>query len=191
MKLLNPRQRALVWYVVETGTDNWTDAVTKVGYTGSYETLRVTASRLRRDPKIGLAIREVTESQPNFDAPMALNSIRRIASDPSHKDCGKMSLALLGMAGMSPVARTEATHTHVVVGDPLVALEAKLSQLPPDVAAALRAQLFPPAERIMIDVTPVHPADPDDTGTAGPDHDPDLAGGISDEEAAALLKDIF
>src|SRR5208282_4208129 len=125
------------------------------------------------------------------DLPLALSTIRRIAADPAHKDAGKMALALAGMAGMSPVARTESTTTHVIVGDPLVALEAKLARLPPDVAAALRAQLFPPAERIMIDVTPVHAADPDPLGDPTGNPGSDVAYEISDDEAAELLKDLF
>lgn len=172
MRILNPRQQALVWYILETGTDNWTEAVTKVGYTGNYETLRVTASRLRRDPKIGLAIKEVAATRPNFDLPLALGTIRRIAADPTHKDAGKMALALAGMAGMSPIVRTEQHNTHLVISDPMVAVEAKLAMLPPEVAEALRTQLFPPEQRKVIDVTP----------TPAPE--------LTDDELTALLRDL-
>src|SRR5271166_2903806 len=114
MAALNPRQQALVWYLVDTGTDNWTEAVTEAGYEGTYDSLRVTASRLRRDTKIGLAITEVGRSRPSFDLPMALRTIRTIAADPTHKDAGKMALALAGMSGVSPINRSEATVTHTL-----------------------------------------------------------------------------
>jgi hypothetical protein len=213
MKALNPRQQALVLYLLDTGTDNWTEAVTEVGYEGSYATLRVTASRLRRDPKIGMAIAEVGRQRPSFDLPMALRTIRTIAADPSHKDAGKMALALAGMSGVSPVARSEQAVTVTHHLDPMAAIEAKLAILEASgavaVAATLRKQLLPPE---MIDVTP-EPVAPVRVPDSVPERDitfcpkgscmrhqscqytpclaPELTPELSEEDTDALLADLL
>jgi hypothetical protein len=185
MKALNPREQALVFYLIDTGTTNWTKACEEVGYTGGYDALRVTASRKRRDPRIGLALREVGSQVPNFDLGVAMKTIREIAADPSHKDAGKMALALAGMAGVSPIVKAETVNKHVVIVDPIASIEAKLALLPPDVADNLRRQLLPP-DRRMIDVTPAR-VSPEpvhsDPGTEGD--------ALTEAEAAELLKDIF
>src|SRR6516162_2463199 len=109
MKKLNLREQALVWYLIETGTDNWTKACEEAGYTGTYGALRVTASRKRQDPRIGLALRELAASLPNFNINVAMKSLHTIASDPTHKDCGKIALALARSAG-AIVERVEHEH---------------------------------------------------------------------------------
>ena len=117
-----------------------------------------------------------------------------------------MALALAGMSGVSPIARSETQTTVTHTLDPLAAMEAKLAILPPEVAAVLRAQLLPPR---MIDVTPTSahssPALHDSLGvgedmTAGEIADQKEAEGIrelaeegfyTDEEADALLANLL
>src|SRR5216684_2096830 len=152
MTELNPRERALVDYILETGTDNFTEACLAVGYGGTRETVGPTASRKRRDPRIQAAIVEVGRQLPALGLPMAMRTITHIASDTSHKDALRAALALAGMSGISPITKsvTETTVVHHL--DPLAAIEAKLAMLPPEIAATLRDQLMPP--RQMIDITP-------------------------------------
>jgi hypothetical protein len=157
MAELNPRQQAVVWYLLDTGDDNWTRACQQAGYTGTYESIKVTASRLRQNPKMGMAIQEMSARMPNVNSAMAMKTLLQIAGDPSHKDAAKVALALARMAGITEVNKSEkrVVHAHE---DPLARIELNLAKLPPDIAARLRAELLPHIEAAttypMIDVTP-------------------------------------
>lgn len=155
MRALSPRDQAVVGYLIDTGSDNFTEACAAAGFSkdGSQGALRVTASEKRRSPKIHAAIREVASQLPSAYAPMALQTTALIAGDPSHKDALRASLALLAMCAISPIARsqTETTVSHTL--DPLASIEAKLAMLPKEAADALRRTVLP-APVTMIDVTP-------------------------------------
>src|SRR5262249_45409033 len=101
------------------------------------------------------AIREMAQSRPFTMLPGALKTLGDVATDPSHKDSVKAALAIVGMAGMGPIARqmTDHRHEHTHKLDPISSIEAKLAQLPPETAALLRKQLLPPDHQV-IDVTP-------------------------------------
>jgi hypothetical protein len=172
MTELNERERALVDYLIETGTDNYTEACRAAGYSAeSYDALRVTSSRKRRDPRIQAAVVELGRQMPALGLPMAMATITSIARDTGHKDALRAALALAAMSGISPITKSEAVVQHNHTLDPAASIEAKLALLPPDIADMLRLQLLPE----MIDVTPRLPA-------------PDK---LSAEEAAALMEDIL
>ena len=155
MRALNPRQQAIVSYLLDTGqvdSDAWTEAALQVGYSpsGNRKAASVTAHTLRHSPKITAAIQEEARRRVGNDLPMFLKTIRTIASDPSHKDALKAATTGAAMAGVSAVtlSRNETHVTHHV--DAYAEIEAGLAQLPPLVADAMRKALLPP----MIDITP-------------------------------------
>lgn len=104
MKSLNFRQRAVVDWLVTTGSTNWTQACREAGYEGNDMTLRTTAHRFRLHPRICAAIVEEGKRRVNLALPMALETIAKIAGNHEHKDALKAALALAGMSGISPVA---------------------------------------------------------------------------------------
>lgn len=158
MRALNPRQRAVVSYLLDTGqvdSDAWTEACERAGYSPagvSRNALNVTAYRLRHDPKLTAAIQEEARRRVGNDLPMFLKTIRTIASDPSHKDALKAATTGAAMAGVSAISLSK-TETHVTHHlDPFDEIERNLALLPPERAAVLRKMLLPPT----IDITPTH-----------------------------------
>lgn len=119
MKELNARQQAVIYYMIDTGADNWTEACKEAGYSqdGSYDALRVQASRMKRDPRIAAALVEEGKRRVNFDLPTALKTIRTIAGDIAHKDALKAATTLAAMSGVSAVTVSKTEHTHIHTGD--------------------------------------------------------------------------
>lgn len=183
MRALNPRERALVDYLLETGTSNWTEAVTAAGYIGTYDGLRVQAAEKRKDPKIHAALTEVGKQRLALGIPIGLKAVMDAARDPSHKDSVRAGLALLAMNGISPITKSENATVVTHTLDPLAAIEAKLALLPPEVAAAIRLTLPGAAPPLMIDVTPVGTIENVRAGAE--------VTGLSEAEADELLADLL
>ena len=160
MRALNPRQQAIVAYLLDTGQvdkDAWTEAAIAVGYSpsGNRQAAAQTAHNLRHSPKVTAAIQEEARRRVGNDLPMFLKTIRTIAGDPSHKDALKAATTGAAMAGVSAISLSK-TETHVTHHlDPFDEIERNLALLPPERAAVLRKMLLPPT----IDVTPTRDID--------------------------------
>ena len=119
MKELNPRQRAVVHYLLDTGKGgspgDWPDACKAAGYSpdGSDGALRVTAHRLRHDPRLSEAIVEEGKRRQAHNLPAFLKTISSIGADIAHKDALKAALAGAAMVGVSPVTVSK-TENHVI-----------------------------------------------------------------------------
>ncbi len=153
MKSLNPRQQAVVHYLLDTGTDNFSEAARASGYSedGSDGALRVTAHRLKQNPDIAEALVEEGKRRMAHSLPVFLKTIRMIGGDISHKDALKAATTGAAMSGVSAVSVSKSEQHVIHHGDPGAAIEAKLARLSPEKAAALRAALGLPT---IIDITP-------------------------------------
>lgn len=152
MKALNPRQRAVVDYMITTGSTDFNAAAEAAGYMNeSRNGFRVQVYRLAHDPRLSEAIIEEGKRRMAHSLPAFLRTITEIGTDKSHKDALKAALAGAAMSGVSPVTVTKHEHQHNVHVDAKAEIEAGLLQLPPDVADMLRQKLLPPT---TIDVTP-------------------------------------
>lgn len=143
MKKLNLRQRAVVEYVLMTGTDNWCEAARAAGYkTGSDNALKVQAFYLSHHPDIQAAL--AVEGRKRFGAaiPMFQRVIKEIAEDPTHKDRLNAAKTGLAIAGIAPTQEINVNHNHVL------SVDEKLARL-----AQIRDQLAQ-MEGPVIDVTP-------------------------------------
>lgn len=128
MKVLNPRQRAVVHYLLDHGYGadslHWTEACAAAGYSpdndGNTGGLRVTATRLRHNPKLGEAIIEEGKRRVTLDLPAFLQTIRIIGRDHTHKDGLKAALAGAAMSGVSPVTVSRNEHVHKHEGGSLM-----------------------------------------------------------------------
>ncbi len=121
MRELNDRQRAVVCYLLDHGSDNFTEACKAAGYSkdGSYDALRITASRLRNTPAISAALVEEGKRRVNLYLPMALRTISSIAGDTAHKDALKAATTLAAMSGVSAVTVSK-SEQHVIHHDSLM-----------------------------------------------------------------------
>jgi phage terminase small subunit len=82
-KMLTEKQRAFVVHFVETGGDNATESARAAGYADNGGSgIRVAATRLKADPRVLAAIREVTEQQLGIDLPKARAALPRDRSQP-------------------------------------------------------------------------------------------------------------
>lgn len=114
MRELNQRQRAVVYYLLDTGTDSWSEAAREAGYShnGSEGGLRVTAHRLRHDPRMAAALVEEGRRRPAYNLGVYFKTMDAIARDPAHKDALKAATTLAAMVGVSPISISK-TETHV------------------------------------------------------------------------------
>lgn len=114
MQALTERQRSVVDWIVTTGDDNWSEAVRHAGYGDSAGgSARVTASRLKKDPRITDAIVEETRRRLKVDGlPRAANTLLAIVGNPAHKDAARVAKDLLATAGISPIHMQQTTVVH-------------------------------------------------------------------------------
>ena len=129
MSALNPRQRAVVDYILTVGTDNWTAACIAAGYENTEGAIRVQAHRLRHDPKISAAITEEGSRRVAHDVPAALAARRRIMESDQHKDQLKAASQILEQVGMGAVNRSQVNVIHSLDGDLMDRARAAASRL--------------------------------------------------------------
>lgn len=125
---LTEQQRAFVVHFVETGGDNATQSAIAAGYSGSG--IRVTASRLRNNPRILAAIKEVTEATISADLPKARAALHEIVADPEHRDHFAALKLALAIQGFTPMSKSEVTHS-VDAGNLADQIKMLEAQLPP------------------------------------------------------------
>lgn len=88
----------------------------------------IVASKLVRDPKIQLAVREVTLASANImGPPIGFKTLMDVATNEEHKDRVKAAQILLDRVGMGAVQKIDVTH-HDLTGDALVARIRELGQ---------------------------------------------------------------
>lgn len=115
MAKLNPRQQAFVDYVVSNGTTvgGFSEAARAVGYLDhNPDTLKHTAHFLTKNDKVKEAIAEEVKRRMGLGLAAVHKAVLEVAADKTHKDFGKLSMAVLAMAGLSPVAKSEVTVRH-------------------------------------------------------------------------------
>lgn len=115
MLALNPRQRAFVIAMIETGQDNHTRCARMAGYyNGNDNALRVTAFRLAHDDKIQAAIVEQAGRRMKAGTIMATSALLSIASNQMHKDQLRAAVEILNRTGLHAVSETKITHEHIM-----------------------------------------------------------------------------
>lgn len=122
MAKLSPQQRAWVLAFLKTGAkQNATEAARAAGYgaTSPNEERRtqacaVTGCRLKKDPRILAAIKEVSEDTFKLAAYEATATQLEIMRDSSAAPAARLkaSEAILARSGMQIVNKTEVEHTH-------------------------------------------------------------------------------
>lgn len=150
MSKLNERQRAVVMWLCDGGSNNFTKACREAGYTGTDDSLRVQASRMRNDPLISEAITEESKRRLAHSLPVAMGTIEAIAADRSHKDALKAATTLAAMNGVSPIALSEHKEEKTVTVNLMDDVRAAAAVLGIDPDAMMRGH--------MVDVTPEVPA---------------------------------
>lgn len=91
MGKLNDRQRAFVTAMLDFGGLNNTSAARAAGYdTGNYNSLKRVAHQLAHDPRIQDAIREEGHTRLNASTIMAVNTLLKIADDPTTETRNKL-----------------------------------------------------------------------------------------------------
>jgi hypothetical protein len=144
---LTEKQRAFVVHFVETGGDNATESVRPehaesaraAGYSDNGGSgIRVAATRLKADPRVLAAIREVTEQQLGVDLPKARAALQEIVANPEHREHFHAVKLLLAIQGFTPTAKSEVVHSVDVgsLADQIAMLEA---QLPPSLLKRLKS----------------------------------------------------
>lgn len=119
MRRLNPRQREFVMVLLETGTSNMTKAAKLAGYTGTQDSLYVTASRLAHDPKIQEAIREEAGRRLNTGGIMAVSRLLTIAENTTDEKTALKAIEMvMNRTGLHAVSehKVQVDHTN---GDPV------------------------------------------------------------------------
>jgi phage terminase small subunit len=109
MEKLNPRQRAFVDAMLDTGGADYTRCAKLAGYVGGEGGIRVTAHRLAHDERIQAAIQEQARKRMIGAGIMATGVLIDIAGNPAHKDQLKAATSLLDRAGLHAI--TESKHT--------------------------------------------------------------------------------
>lgn len=113
MTALEPKQRAFVLALVDTGGQDATKAARMAGYGGENpQSVRVTAHRLTHDAKVLEAIREVADSRIRSEALMAMEVIVEIAKDVTHKDRFAAAKEIANRSGLMVVNKVEHAHVH-------------------------------------------------------------------------------
>lgn len=125
MLALNDRQRAFVFHLVEDGGRDAYRAAAKAGYQGDPETLRVTASRLAHDERIGRAMVEEAKRRVHASVVLAVSELHNIVADPTTSKAIKVRAieAVLNRAGMG------SSQTHLVKHEVTVTDEEKIKNI--------------------------------------------------------------
>lgn len=100
MAELAPRAQKFVRMLLQTGSNNHTLAAKMAGYTGSDETIRVTAHRLAHDKRVLAAIKEEGEKRMHTGIILATSVLMEIAADPLAKDRLKAAVEILNRTGL-------------------------------------------------------------------------------------------
>lgn len=162
MNALNPRKRAVVDFLLTTGTNNWTEACRAAGYEDG-PGLHVTAHRMRRDNRINEAMVEEGRRRLAHDLPMAISAVRDIASNPHHKDQLRAAMHIQAQVGLGAVSKVE--HVHTLDGDLMDRARAAAARLGIDFAnlknITPEPALTPEASRAL----PAPDAEEDETPT--------------------------
>jgi phage terminase small subunit len=139
------QQRFVVAWVELGGDDKQcTLAASMAGYAGTENALRVAASRLRHNPLVLAAMREMADRMLRSGAVLGAASLKDIARDALHKDRFKASVELLNRAGLL----VETQHRLVIQND-----NRTTAQIRHDVEAAM-ARLYPPGTPIPAALMP-------------------------------------
>lgn len=151
MKELNPRQQAVVHYLLDTGSDNFSEAARAAGYSqdGSDGALRVTAHRLKQDPRIDAAIIEEGKRRMGHSLPVFLKTIRTIGGDIAHKDALKAATTGAAMSGVSAISVSKSENHVIHHGSMMDDVRAMATLLGVDAEELLRGR--------MKDITPEPP----------------------------------
>lgn len=96
----------------------YTAAARRAGYSGSDETLKVTAYRLAHDIRIQEAMHEEGMKRLNGLAPAALQAANEILEDSKHKDRAVVIKTVLDRTGFHEVREVKTTH-ELLTGDQL------------------------------------------------------------------------
>jgi hypothetical protein len=145
MTALNSRQRAFVIALCTSGGKNVTECVRAAGY--SISNAKQYAYRLAHYDSVQAAIREEVIRRQQSMAPMAQANIEKIANATGHKDQLSANKLLLGLAGHSPIIKSEHVVTHQLSTKEMVD---KIRQLGAMLGDEVVKKLLPPT----IDITP-------------------------------------
>ena len=112
MRAINPKQRAFVYAMLETGGASAARAAAMSGYGTTPGSQKVTAHRLAHDSGILSAIREESEKRIQAHVMLGASQLARIAGEDGHKDQFKAALALLDRGGLLVASEHKITVDH-------------------------------------------------------------------------------
>lgn len=111
MSQLTDNQQNYVWALVETGGDE-PRAADLAGYGGTTGSRDVALHRLRHNPKVLAAIKEVAEAEIKSLAFLGAKALREIVNDPGHKDRLKAADMVLNRSGLLVIQETKVMVEH-------------------------------------------------------------------------------
>lgn len=117
MAKLSPQQRAWVQSYVDTGGKSATASAGAAGYApGNYDAQKVQGWKLKHNPDVLAAIRELAEKRVSANAAYAMDVLVEIAQDPTHKDRFRAATEIANRSGMIVAQKVEHTHEVGVTG---------------------------------------------------------------------------
>ena len=112
MRSCNDRQRKFVISLLETGNDNYTLAARMAGYSGTSNTISVTAYRLSHDPKIQAAIQEEAKRRINAGLILATSTLVQHVKSIDAKVSLKAIEMILNRGGLHAQSEHKVTVEH-------------------------------------------------------------------------------
>jgi len=112
MRSCNDRQRRFVISLLETGSDNYTLAARMAGYSGTNNTMSVTAYRLSHDPKIQAAIQEEAKRRLNAGLILATSTLVQHVKNLDAKVSLKAIEMILNRGGLHAQSEHKVTVEH-------------------------------------------------------------------------------
>ena len=120
MRACNDRQRRFVISLLETGSDNYTLAARMAGYSGTGNTISVTAYRLSHDPKIQAAIQEEAKRRIQAGLILATSTLMVHVKNADAKVSLKAIEMILNRGGIHAQSEHKVTVEHTMNEDEMV-----------------------------------------------------------------------
>lgn len=113
---LGSRQRAFVLALIELGGRPQEQAAAMAGYTGTPESIRVSASRLAADPRVQAALVQEAQAFAKSSSFHAVATVVQIMGDETASKSVRLQAAarIMALAGMEPGQQINVNHNHGV-----------------------------------------------------------------------------
>lgn len=146
--LPNDRWRAMVEWLIESGSNNLTEAARQAGFADT-PNLKVTASRIGQDERFIAAKAEYGQGKMANLLPLALKAMEEMVADPEHRQRFQAADRILNGSGLHP--KTEVHHVQQLTSEEMITKIRSLAEfLKVDPSVLLGGGPVTP----LVDVTP-------------------------------------